>query len=271
MATKTKDILCKVWLRRGSDGILSRRMCAGKISEHLPTEQPQISNRQADMLVRNDSGRLRHVEFQASNEAEFGFRMLDYWVYFRREHGQPVKQCVFYIGNEPLRLQPFFEEDGTRHEFEIVNLQDYEAAELLASSDWGDNLWALGAKGERPLVLQEVLHKLMAMSRDDQDSALAELTAFSGILKIDELLSQRLKEFPMLNVDLKDNAVVRPLIEEGRQEGRQALLLDLLAEKFGPVPAAVALRIRQAPVESIDRWARRVIHSATLEAIFNIL
>ena len=33
----------------------------GKIAEYLPTEQPQISNRQADMLVRNERGELHHA------------------------------------------------------------------------------------------------------------------------------------------------------------------------------------------------------------------
>ena len=117
---KTKDILCKVWLRRGSNGILSRRMCGGKIADHLPTEQPQISNRQADMLIRNERSELHHVEFQASNEPEFGFRMLEYWVYFRREYGQPVRQSVFYIGSEPMRLAPVYEEGETRHAFAVV-------------------------------------------------------------------------------------------------------------------------------------------------------
>ena len=66
-------------------------------------------------------------------------------------------------------------------------------------------------------MLQAILSKLMAMKSEDQKSGLAELTAFSGILKLDDLLSQKLKEFRMLIVDLKENAVVRPLIEEGRQ------------------------------------------------------
>ena len=74
------------------------------------------------MLVRNEHGEIHHVEFQATNEPEFPLRMLDYWVYFRREHRKPVWQCLFYIGVEPLRMPPFFEEGGTRHEFEIVNL-----------------------------------------------------------------------------------------------------------------------------------------------------
>ncbi len=64
--------------------------------------------------------------------------MLEYYVYDRREYGRPVGQCVFYIGAEPLRMSPVFEEGGTTHRFEIVNLQDYAAEQLLASPDWGD-------------------------------------------------------------------------------------------------------------------------------------
>ena len=103
----------------------------------------------------------------------------------------------------------------------------------------------------------------MAMTRQEQESCLAEPSAFSGILKLDELLSQKLKEFPMLTVDLKENAVVCPLIEEGRQD----LLLDLLAEKFGVVPAWASERVHEASTEQLDRWARRVLHDGTLEDI----
>lgn len=272
---KTKDILCKVWLRRGSDGILSRRVCGGKIADYLPTEQPVISNRQADMLVRNDHGALRHVEFQASNEADFPFRMLKYWVYFRDEYEQPVDQCVLYVGTEPLRLPSYFEEGKTRHEFELVNLQDYKAEELLASPDWGDNLWALGAKGERPVVLREILVKLMAMGGEDQESALAELMALSSIMKLDQMLEQKLKEFPMLDSDirLEENAVIRPLIEKGRQEGRQLgrqqggqeQLLKQLTGKFGLVPEWASERVHKASAEQLDRWALRVLREITLE------
>lgn len=123
------------------------------------------------MLVRNDAGALRHVEFQASNEAEFPFRMLRYWVYFREKHERPVKQCVFYLGSEPMRLPSFFEENGTRHEYEVVNLHDYQASELLASDDWGDNLWALGAQGDSPIVLREILEKLSRFSGDRRSPA----------------------------------------------------------------------------------------------------
>jgi predicted transposase YdaD len=269
----TKDILSKVWLRRGSDGILSRRLCGGKIAEHLPTDQPQVSARQADILIRNDRDEIHHIEFQSFNEKDFGFRMLDYWVYLRRQFGRPIHQCVFYIGSEPLRLSGRFEEGRTIHSYAIVNLQDYEASELLASPDWGDNLWALGAKGDRRIVLRELLLKLSQLDQEQRKSALAELTAFSGILKLEELFKQSLKDFPVLDYDLRKHAVIRPMIEEaeslgrqeGRQEGTQSQLLDLLAEKFGPVPAAITDRVHAASAEEVGRWARRILRANSIE------
>ncbi len=85
----------------------------------------------------------------------------------------------------------------------------------------------------------------------------------------------------MLAIDLRENAVVRPLIEEGRQEGREAgrqegrqegreagrqeLLLALLAEKFAALPQSALDRVHRASAEQLDRWARRILRSTSLE------
>lgn len=89
-----KDILARTWLRRGEGGILSRRLCDGLIARHLPTDQPQVNSRQADALIRNDKGAIHHIEFQATNEPDFAFRMLEYYVYFYRQYWEPIHQTV---------------------------------------------------------------------------------------------------------------------------------------------------------------------------------
>ena len=53
---------------------------------------------------------------------------------------------------------------------------------------------------------------------------------------LDDLLEVGLKEFPMLDIGLEDNAVVRPLIAQASGEA-QGVLLDLTRGKFGPLPA----------------------------------
>lgn len=265
---KTKDILAKLWARRNSDSVLIRDIFHGRIVEYLPTEQPCISNLQADMLVRNDQGEIHHVEFQATHEADFAFRMLKYLVYFRDEHRQPIHQCVFYIGHEPMRLEPVFEELGTTHRLRIVNLQEYDSAHLLASPEWADNLWALGARGEPPLVLDEILMRLAGLRGEEQKSAFAALTAYSCILKLDELLNLKLKEHPMLDINFEDSAVIRPLMEKAARRGRQEQLLDQLGEKFGALPTAASERVHRATPEELDRWARRFVRANSLEETF---
>ncbi len=67
--------------------------------------------------------------------------------------------------------------------------------------------------------------------------------------------------------------VYEQLIEEGRQkglrqgitEGRAELLLELLAAKFGAVPAEVRHRVRQASADELAAWGTRVLTAATLE------
>ena len=165
---------------------------------------------------------------------------------------------------------------------------------MLASPDWGDNLWALGAKGDRLDALRKIILKLVQINdREQRAAALAELTAFSGILKLDEPLEQNLQEFPVLDIDLKQNAVIRPLLEaaeaqgrkegrsegrnegriegrnEGHNEGRQAQLLAQLEEKFGPLPTATIERVQKANVDEIDRWARRILRANSIEETFS--
>ena len=83
----------------------------------------------------------------------------------------------------------------------------------------------------------------------------------------------------MLTVDLKENAVIRPLIEQGRQEGRQEgkqegrqegrrdLLLDQLNEKFGALPAWASTRVHAASSEQLELWARRLLHVNVIEDV----
>ena len=73
-------------------------------------------------------------------------------------------------------------------------------------------------------------------------------------------------------IDLMENKVVGPMIlqaeqrgrSEGRQEGMQGLLLDLLTEKFGALPAWATERLQSASGEELHAWAKRVLHSASL-------
>ena len=55
---------------------------------------------------------------------------------------------------------------------------------------------------------------------------------------------------------------------EGKQEEAAKLLHRLLTRRFGPLPAWVEDRLNQAPTETLEMWADRVLDAPTLEAVF---
>ena len=282
MAQRIDVSLKSLFLHEG-DGIIRRRIFGGKVIEHLATEQPRVSNHRADTVVRIEDYSLHHVEFQSDNEAGFGLRMLEYYVYFVRAHNQLVFQIVLYVGREPLRLESGYTSPSMNFKFEIINVRELDAGPLMASDDWADNALALLAKGDREKALDMALSRLRAMNSEDRAWASATLLVLSGILGIEETVNERMKEAGM--IDLMENKVLAPLIlkqiemgeQRGRSEGMQVgmqvgrqvgmldLLHELLTEKFGALPAWAAQRLQAATAEDLHTWAKRVIHGATLE------
>ena len=57
--------------------------------------------------------------------------------------------------------------------------------------------------------------------------------------------------------------------QKGFDQGRQSMLLLLLADRFGPLPAAIEERVRNAAPEQLDVWSRAVLRASTLDEVFS--
>jgi len=273
------DVTVKTVFLHPGDGIIRRRLFRGQVEEYLSVEQPQVSNKRADMVARNSDGEIHHVEFQASNEAGFGLRMLGYYYYFLCTQETHVAQTVLYMGREPLRLENTVKTPTLDFRFEIVDLREYDAETLLAARNWADVLLALLAKGDPERALAVAIERLRAMGHEERAWAMGTLLVLSGILGIEESANERLKEFDVINV--MENKVLGPLIlrelekgwnegrqagvQEGMQQGMQEVITELLTEKFGALPAWANTRLESASSEELHRWAKRVLHCASLE------
>jgi hypothetical protein len=267
----TFDVSAKTIFLRPGNGIIRRELFHGKVTEHLATEQPQVSNDRADMVVRTEEGALRHVEFQTTNEAGFGLRMLGYYYYLISAHRQHVVQTVLYMGREPMRLETGFQTPSLELRYEIINLREYDAAPLLASDDWADVALGLLAKGDPEEALAVAISRLKEMGREERAWASGTLVLLSGILGIEETVSERLREADVINV--MENKVLGPLIlreyekgrDEGVQQGMRGMLMELLTEKFGALPAWAGARLQAASDEDLHTWAKRILRSTSLE------
>jgi hypothetical protein len=275
------DVSLKALFLREGDGIIRRRLFGGRVTEHLATEQPQVSNHRADMVVRNEAGELHHVEFQSANETNFGLRMAEYYIHLVGRHQQEIIQTVLYLGRDPLRMAPGYTSAYMDFHFEIVDLRELDAAPLLQSDDWADIALALLANGDKQAALDVAVSRLRAMQREDRAWASGILLLLSGILKIEETVNEKIKEAGMIN--LLENKVLGPMIlqaeetgrikgmeqgiEQGIEQGMNTLLQELLTEKFGVLPEWTIQRLQTASADQLHAWAKRLLHEDTLESI----
>ena len=261
------DVSLKALFLREGDGIIRRKLFGGRVTEHLATEQPQVLNHRADMVVRTSDNSLHHVEFQVTNEPGFGLRMFEYYAYLVCAHKQHVVQTVLYLGQEPPHLETGYKSPSMDFRFAIINLRDLDAEPLLASDDWADIALALLARGDKEKALAVAVSRLSRMQRDDRAWASGTLLLLSGILKMENTVNERMKEAGM--IDVMENKVLAPLMlkqfELGEAKGMQGVLVEQLTEKFGALPAWAVERVHSASSEELHTWAKRVLRSTSLE------
>src|SRR5262249_2969554 len=59
------------------------------------------------------------------------------------------------------------------------------------------------------------------------------------------------------------------LVERGRKEGEERILLRLLRTRFGALPEAAVAQIRAADSARLDAWADRVLTATTLAEVLD--
>jgi hypothetical protein len=57
-------------------------------------------------------------------------------------------------------------------------------------------------------------------------------------------------------------------VEQGVAKGQHELLLGLLEERFGALPAAVTRRVARGNLQDLERWSKRILKAASLDDIF---
>ena len=62
---------------------------------------------------------------------------------------------------------------------------------------------------------------------------------------------------------------MREGVRQGRVEGERAVLERQLRRRFGPIPAELAQRLRQASADDLERWAENVLDASTLGDVFD--
>ena len=73
-----------------------------------------------------------------------------------------------------------------------------------------------------------------------------------------------------ISVDVMENAVLRELFLDGKQEGGATLFLLQLEEKFGKISDLARNKVLTADRETLEKWSLKILKSDTLNGIFDV-
>lgn len=275
------DAVVKDLVQRDSPSFLHQRFLGGRaIRAFLNVEFAVVEERVADLVLELDDGSLFHIEFQSDNDSAMPYRMGIYGLLIGRNHrGRDVAQVVIYLGPDPMTMPASVIVGGITVGYDVMDIRELTAAELLASGRPGDYALALLARGG-VAQLRAILEHAQALEEPERSRVFTQIALLAGLRGASEQFRMEMKAMGV-HVDIEQNVVLKEIYdtgfekgslqgrELGLQQGRQnmaKLLCRLVEQRFGPLPEWASARILGASNAEIEQWASQVLSAPTLEA-----
>jgi predicted transposase YdaD len=252
-----------------------------------PTELPGETMRTDTILEVDVPGagvRRVQVEFQYTASAtDIEPRLVHYWALLRRKYGSAPDQHVVVVNPRGGRLTGSFQSGRLTLSYTAHHLWEMPASDLLRL----DGLYPVAVVGktdDREQVFVDIVQRARGESRFHADRVLKNAVTFANLYldahTIKSLLRRTdmpldLRELPMVQDALREGREVGVELgrEQGREQGREEVsaarlrdLVEVTSEKFGPLPDALAQRMRD-PSREFASVARAVMRAASVEEL----
>jgi hypothetical protein len=175
---------------------------------------------------------ILQFDFQSDNDMKMPKRMLFYRCIIDFNHELPVKQIVFYIGYEPLRMPNFLREENLYYEYEIYDFRSLDAFSFLNSDSPEAVIFAIlgNFKDEKPeVMIEKMLLRLndLCTRKDELNKFAYQLHVLAGLRKFELIFNEKIKAMSLvLDIDIKND----PFYLDGKEDGKIEMIEQLLIE-----------------------------------------
>ena len=270
------------------------------LNKQLYTDSPEGTERFVDVLIGVPVNEpppeylLIHVESQQNKRFDFPARMLGYHclIYAREIEGErkdklslpeftawqnKKKILSFVFCNYPLKAGTTQEEckvglpqSNLACQYTCIGLPSLSARECLQKDNPVVCALAvfmdedgLSTPELKVSCYRRLLDYLATLTRRQINIIVYAVETYLSLSDDEEQVYQRLirEVYPEVN-----EMITNPLIERGRQEGKQSFLLQLLNAKFGTLPVLIDQRIREITSEQeLEQLGMRVLTANSLD------
>ena len=248
---------------------LMERLAGGAPVEWLNVELSETRAPRVDFVCRLKDSSIFHMEFQGLNDPLMVWRMLEYLVAIFKRYGSVPRQVVLYMGNEPLRMANSVAFASLQFQFEMIDLGELDAEELLASPHISDVVLAILCRTPDPATrLRRIIARIRNLEPEQRKRAARQLLILSMKRQLAKTV---LKEIETMAVtfEIEDDELLRDLYEKGGLNAEINVLRLQLLQKFGPLSHTHEDRIKGATHEELQVWILRVMPATSIDKIFN--
>lgn len=223
----------------------------------------QTVEREPDFLfiVRHNEPIKDYVtqfDFQAGNDMTMPERMLFYKCLIKYEHNLPVRQIVFYIGNDPLLMVNFLKDSNTYHQYELYDIRIFKASSFLESDIPQEVLLAIlgDFEGVEPDVIMETillrLQKLVKRKKDFQKFTF-QLHVLSGLRNLHKIFQLKTKNMPLqFDLDVENDPFYLEGVEIGMtKKDFESVRNLLLNTNLSDEQIALCLNVKLTFIEDV--------------------
>lgn len=247
------------------------------VSRILPTELITVGNLHPDVLFEMEDGGLIHTELQGYRQDDFAARNLLYYALVLRDYGRAPIQLAFWLGpgkaglGEGLSHPPALE-----YRYQVIDVWEIDGDWLLENGDLDESIFAILCKlRDQRQAVAEILRRISRQPPSQQREALAELLILSGLRGLKALVKEEITRMPV-SIDIHENEFLEEIYQEGLEKGiekgaeaaAREILLELMEQRFGSLPADARGRIQIADFAKIRQWTRRFGSVDSLEQLF---
>ena len=271
------DAVLKDLFQRDHPILLDRLTRGVAIRATLNVEFASVEQRRADVIFRMADGSLLQLEFQSSNDSSMVYRMGRYCAVIAEQYRCPIRQVVLYMGEPRMRMASSADHGLTKFGYELHDIREFDAEELLRGGRPGDCALALLAGGGRE-KLQRILRCAMEMPPLERSKLLTQIGVLSGLRRLRGRIKMEVNRMRSAEF-IDEHPFLGPIWRkkwsegraqgkvEGKAEGMSALLAEMLRAKFGPVPRWAESRVKKATPAQVRRWTRKALTAKTLQEV----
>ena len=209
--------------------------------EEIPDDLQTTIERKPDFLkkVITESGEefILQIEFQANDNTEMVYRMLEYRSIITRKYRLTVRQFVLYMGEGKSEMVSLIDEQNLQFNYVLKNISDYHYQALLTSDIPEEIVLAILSdfQGQHPEeVIRRILEKIIAIVPNTLklQRYLRQLGVLSKLRNLQNDTFKLIQDMPIefdIETDyLFQKGEIKGEIK-GKQKGKQEIVTNMLS------------------------------------------